>query len=237
MKRTILFAALVVALFAIAATPAAAAGSCVTIQSGLLLYQAGNYLAGQPITTGVNPYGYNYQAHAFNGNYFNAYAGGAGLPPYNGGDAAYLAANPGAASHWAWPYRGIDLSMKWNDSWLSNQDCDGDGKLDRHFGYPAYTGSGAWLTNHESWTVTVNGKDRNANDFIKIVANPADSVIAAPTSFFGEQTVYAADGRVIGDQIWGEFAVIQYVLNDPTSGDHGLRLKSQVAAGFGAFRP
>lgn len=230
-------AALFVAIFAVATAPAAAANACVTIQSGLLVYQPGNYMAGQPITTGVNPYGYNYQAHAFNGSYFNAYAGGDGLPPYNGDDAAYLAANPSAAGHWAWPYRNIDVAMKWNEAWLSNQDCDGDGKMDRHYGFAAYTGSGAWLTNHESWDVVVGGKDRNANDFIKIVANPANASIASPVSYFGEQTVYAADGRVIGPQLWGEFAVIQYLLNDPSTGDNGLRLKSQVAAGFGKFQP
>lgn len=213
-----------------------AANPCTTIQSGLLLYQAGNYLAGQPITTGVNPYGYNYQAHAFNGNFFNVYAAGANLPPYNGDDVVYLATNPSAATHWAWPYRNTDVAMKWNDTWLSNQDCDGDGKLDRHYGFPAYTASGAWLTNHNSWPVTVNGKDFRASEFIKIVANPADAIVALPVSYFGELTVYQG-GKIIGDQIWGEFAVIQYVLNDPSTGDHGLRLKSQVAAGFGKFQP
>ena len=215
---------------------AVAFGACATIQSGLLLYQPGNYMAGQPITTGVNPYGYNYQAHAYNGSYFNAYAGGAGFPPYNGDDAAYLAANPGAASHWAWPYRHDDVAMKWNDAWLSNQDCDGDGKLDRYYGFSSYIGSGAWLTNHNSWAVDANGREARASEFIKIVANPADAVIAGPVGYFGELTVYQ-NGKVVGPQIWGAFAVIQYVLNDPSTGDHGLRLKSQIAAGFGKFAP
>ncbi len=188
--------------------------------------------------TGVNPYGYNYQAHSFNGSYFNAYAGGGGLPPYDGNDAAYLESNPSASSHWAWQYRSTDIAMKWNDAWLSNKDCDNDGVLDRHYGYPTYTGSGAWLTNHESWTVTVNGKDYNADDFIKIVANPVDAVIInPPEGYFGEGIVYQATGKKIGDQIWGEFAVIQYVLNDKSTGDHGIRIKSQVASGFGKFQP
>lgn len=225
---------IVAIIFAVYAISASAA--CTTIQSGLLLYQAGHYLATQPINTGVNPYGYNYQAHSFNGTFFNVYAGGDGFPPYNGDDTAYLAANPTADEHWAWAFRGVDVAMKWNDTWLSNQDCDSDGLLDRHYGFTAYTGSGAWLTNHTSWTVTVNGKERNANDFIKIVANPAEATINAPTSYFNEQTVYL-NGKVVGAQIWGEFAVIQYVLNDPSTGDKGLRLKSQIAAGFGKFRP
>jgi hypothetical protein len=97
---------------------------------------------------GFDAYGVNYQAHLFNGSYFNNYANGAGFPAYDGDDAAYLAANPSAASHWAWPYRSTTVNMKWNDAWLSNQDCDGDGLLDRHYGFPSYIDSGAWETNH-----------------------------------------------------------------------------------------
>lgn len=234
MKRVVV---VLVLLGALAIAPSPAAAQCTTIQSGLLVYQAGHYLAGQPITPGVNPYGYNYQAHSFNGTYFNAYAGGDGLPPYDGNDATYLAANPGAADHWAWPYRNDDVAMKWNDAWLGNRDCDGDGTLDRHYGFAAYTGSGAWLTNHTSWTViNAKGREVQASDFIKVVANPTDAVIAPPVSYFGEQTVYLK-GRVLGAQLWGAFAVIQYVLNDPANGDHGLRLKSEVAAGFGFYKP
>lgn len=47
---------------------------------------------------------------------------------------------------------GDRLMMKWNDAWLSNQSCDTDTKLDRHYGFPTYRGSGAWLTNHLSAT-------------------------------------------------------------------------------------
>ena len=65
-----------------------------------------------------------------------------------GDDESYLDENPGAASHWAWPYRSIKLVMKWNDAWLSNMDRDDDGMLDRHYGFSSYIGSGAWETNH-----------------------------------------------------------------------------------------
>ena len=46
---------------------------------------------------------------------------------------------------------------KWNDAWLSNKDCDGDGLLDRHYGLDSYRGSGAWLTNHQSGEYEVDG--------------------------------------------------------------------------------
>ena len=41
-------------------------------------------------------------------------------------------------------------STKTTKKWLSNKDCDGDGLLDRHYGYDSYIGSGAWITNHQS---------------------------------------------------------------------------------------
>ncbi len=69
-----------------------------TIQQGVLTYSTGHYLAGQPLKVGYDIFGYNYQAHMFNGSYANAYLGGLGFPPYEGDDEAYLAANPAAAN-------------------------------------------------------------------------------------------------------------------------------------------
>jgi len=65
--------------------------------------------------------------------------------------------------------------MKWNDAWISNKDCDGDGKLDRHFESDSYVGSGAWLTNHQSGEYEQDGKTCKWNYFVKIVAVSADA--------------------------------------------------------------
>lgn len=94
---------------------------CTTIQSGELLASTG-----EPLSTGFDEFGYNYQAHQYIGYYGN-YQRPPELVDY-----------------------GYRLMMKWNDAWLSNKDCSGDLKLDRHFGFPSYIGSGAWLTNHQS---------------------------------------------------------------------------------------
>jgi len=205
-----------------------AMAQCTTIQDGTLVYSAGHYLAGQPLTTGFDAYGYNYQAYMFSGSYFNVYSGGAGFPPYEGDDAAYLAENPTAANHWAWPYRSTDLLMKWNDAWLSNADCDGDGKLDRHYGYDSYIGSGAWETNHMKDAYDLNGKKCKWVYFVKIVAAPADG--------YAESGVwYTADGKEIGPVEWGEFADIQMVYNDPCGGVGGIEYLSPVGPGFGKF--
>lgn len=229
MKRILTFVLLVAA---ISLLPSVLQGECVTIKDGTLTYSAGHYLAAQPLEPGFNPFGYNYQAHLFNGSYFNAYAGGDGFPPYDGDDVAYLAANPTAASHWAWPYRSTTVNMKWNDAWLSNKDCDADGLLDRHFGYPSYIGSGAWETNHQSdiYQLVLGGKDIHWTYFVKIVAVPADA-----TKVSG--IWYTAGGSEIGPDIWGEFAIIQEVYNDPGAGDHGILYKSPASPGFGFYKP
>jgi hypothetical protein len=111
------------------------------------------------LSTGYDPYGYNYQARLFRGSYANVYLGRDGFPPYEDNDEAYLTANPDAENHWTWPYRKVTLIMKWNDAWLSNKDCSVDGSLDRHYGSDSYIGSGAWETNHQygsylNWDLT-----------------------------------------------------------------------------------
>jgi hypothetical protein len=288
---------------------------CTTIQSGGITTSDGRV-----ITTGFDEWGYNYQARMFNGKYCDAYR-----------DAA-----------WCQPYKEDNLLMKWNDAWLSNMDCNGDGKLDRHYGFGSYIGSGAWLTNHMSgeyegenyhWDISgdwvihvnngayahdytfamvslqdgtfeglggypagsdpytidemvINGKidddnisftavyyanssptgyswsatgviDGNGdmsgtgtsgvyqwesvegkaqkiyetcywNYFTKIVAAPKDAVKVG-----GEWHI---DGVVIGPVIWGEFATIQEVYNDPCEGYEGLLYKGEAPTGFGFYK-
>jgi len=173
---------------------------CTTIQSGELVDSDG-----ETLTTGYNEWGYNYQARKFNGYYCDAYKNAA----------------------WCQPYVDVSLSMKWNDAWISNQDCDGDGLLDRHFGFDTYRGSGAWLTNHQSGTYTnEDGEECHWNYFVKIVAAPMDAY--AEGGIF-----YNSDGTEIGPQIWGDFAIIQQVENDPCAGIHGLQYVSPDHAGLG----
>ena len=214
----------VLAVVTLCAIPAEAqkVKGCATIPQGGVKYSASHYLAGQPITTGFDPFGYNYQAGMFDGSYFNSYAGGDGFPPYAGDDAAYLAANPGAELYWAWPYRNDHLAMQWNDAWLSNQDCDGDGKLDRHYGFAAYIGSGAWLTNHQNY----EGSDGNyRNYFVKIVAVPSSATKV-------DGIWYTNKHQTIGPASWGEFATIQEVTNDPDYSNY----RSPAGPGLGKWQ-
>ena len=176
---------------------------CTTIQSGGLYASDGSI-----IVTGYDTWGYNYQAHLFNGYYCDSYR-----------DAA-----------WCQPYKDVKLMMKWNDAWISNKDCDGDGLLDRHYGFNSYIGSGAWLTNHQSGEYELDGKICTWIYFVKIVAVPADAKQVGGVW-------YAVDGTEIGPAIWVDFATIQSVYNDPCGGATGLEYLSPVGPGFGKFKP
>ena len=175
-------------------------GDCATIQSGSIKDSAGN-----PLTVGYDQFGYNYQAHMFNGRYCD-------YDRVIGGD-----------------YCDVNLIMQWNDAWLSNKDCDGDGKLDRHYGYEGYIGSGAWETNHQWGTyVGDDGETCRWNYFVKIVAVPEDAILT-------DGIWYTADGTEIGPVIWGAFAIIQEVSNDPCDGYHGVEYLSPAGPGFGKW--
>lgn len=174
---------------------------CTTIQDGTLLTSGGD-----PIVLGYDDWGYNYQAHLFNGFYCDSYR-----------DA-----------DWCQPYKDVQLMMKWNDAWLSNKDCNGDGKLDRHYGHSSYIGSGAWLTNHQSGEYEVDGKTCKWTYFVKIVAAPSDATLT-------DGVWYAADGTEIGPVIWGEFAIVQQVENDACASLHGAQYISPVGPGLGKW--
>ncbi len=169
--------------------------TCATIQSGELLASTG-----ETLTTGFDEFGYNYQAYMFNGRYcdYDRVLGGA--------------------------YCDVNLIMKWNDAWLSNEDCDGDSLLDRHYGLGSYVDSGAWLTNHQRGVD--NGKKWNY--FTKIVAVPLDANVVGGVW-------YNADGTEIGSVIWGSFATIMSVYNDQGTGDHGIEYLSPAGPGFGKY--
>ena len=174
---------------------------CATIQDGTIKAKTG-----ETLTTGYDEFGYNYQAHIFNGRYCD-------YDRVEGGD-----------------YCDVDVVMKWNDAWLSNRDCIGNGLLDRHYGYDSYIGSGAWCTNHQSGKVEVNGKLRKWTYFVKIVAAPADA-IKADGYWYTDSTLEIE----IGPVIWGAFAIVQRVSNDPSLGEHGILYKSLFSPGFGDY--
>ena len=163
--------------------------SCATIRSGSITDSAGNTLS-----SGYDQYGYNYQAHMFNGT-------------YDGSDRNL------DGTYWGSTGDFVDdkLMMKWSDAWLANVDCNGDGKLDRGLVNGVVGGTSlGWLTNQINGDyMDFNGKVQHYTDFVKIVWTGP------------------------GSSLWGEYSIIQEVLNDPAGGYSGLLLKERGAPGFG----
>jgi len=190
MKRLILSAALV--LLSAPVAFAQTQGSCAKIQSGTITARNGVV-----ITTGYDKWGYNYQAHMFNGLYAN---NSRPATPVTTGD--------------------VNLIMKWSDDWLSNLDCNGDGKLDR--GLDPKTGlsdvSKGWLTNHEEGDyLGGDGEIHHYTYFVKIVYDAGASCGAASSSCR-----------------WELYTIIEEVNNDPFGGFHGVDRSSLVnPAGLG----
>lgn len=179
---------ILIVLLLLAIPPAVIAGngnSCATIQDGSLVDSSGNSLV-----LGYDQYGYNYQAHMFNGTY----------------DSVDRKLD---GKYWGSTGDFVDdrLLMKWSDDWLSNKDCDGDRKLDR--GGDGSGVSKGWLTNFvEGDYYDGDGELQHYTNFVKIV-------------WVGP-----------GGPLWGQYEIIQEILNDPAGGLHGLQVKIG-APGFG----
>lgn len=190
MRKIILSLIVVFTLF-VSVSTVSAATQCATIQGGTIMDSAGN-----PIQTGYDQFGYNYQAHMFNGTYDSSDRTLDGL---YWGDPASV------------DYADDSLIMKWSDAWLANVDCDHNNKLDRGLidGVPSPTNTSmGWLTNQINGDYTDVDGVHNYTWFDKIVwVGPSGS-------------------------LWGEYDIIQEVINDPAGGLHGLQFKVG-APGFG----
>ena len=207
MKKVLglLFGLLLTLMCGVLAMPSLSDAECVKIQSGTLMDVKGN-----PITVGYDKYGYNYQAHIFNGLYEN----------YSRPDVVVTEGTE-------------NLVMKWSDNWLANVDCNGDRKLDRGLDSKTGTSDGVskgWLTNHfEGDYKGSDGELYHYTYFVKI-----GYVGAAPV---GEDDPWGGDVSVGGKRIWGVYAVIEEIQTDHF-GEYGGRLKfvsKLTGPGLGQF--
>ncbi|MDO8657418.1 MAG: hypothetical protein Q7K55_01660 [Candidatus Levybacteria bacterium] len=175
-------------MLAATALPAFAASSCATINDGTITDSAGN-----TVVLGYDEFGYNYQAHMFNGTYDSSDRNIDGTYWGDTGD-----------------YVDDSLIMKWSDAWLSNKDCNNNGKLDRGLVDGTSDGiSKGWLTNQNEGDYTdVDDNLRHYTYFSKIV-------------WVGP-----------GGSLWGQYEIVQEILNDPFGGFNGLQIKVG-APGFG----
>jgi len=95
------------------------------------------------------------------------------------------------------------------------------------------TMSGEWTSNvapeHSgTWKSTMGTALCYWDYFVKIVAAPSDAYVDSGVW-------YAEDGTEIGEVIWGAFAVIQEVENDPCAGISGVQYHSPAGPGLGKW--
>ena len=202
MKIARIVSVLAVILFLTAPAPAVEPPDCTKIRDGVILDSAG-----QPVVLGYDQYGYNYQAHMFNGTYDSV-------------DRKLDGKYWGATGD----YVNDSLIMKWSDDWISNVDCNGDLKLDR--GLDPKTGistgiSRGWTTNQVEGDYIWGGDSHHYTYFAKII-------------FVGPAT---SPDPWAATRLWGQYAMIQEVYNDPDGGYHGVdRTRLAHPAGYGAYR-
>lgn len=193
---------LVVVIFLAVFTAIPTAAQCTKIKDATITDSVGN-----PITLGFDQFGYNYQAHLFNGTYDSVDRVLDGKYWGNTGD-----------------YVDDNLIMKWSDDWISNLDCNHDGKLDR--GLNAKTGSATnvsmgWETNQvEGDYIGSDSDSHHYTYFAKIV--------------FDNGAACSTVGNLAC--LWGSYGIIEEVYNDPFGGFHGVNHDTLAKpAGFGLY--
>lgn len=105
---------------------------------------------------GFNEYGFNWNAHHFNGILLNVFfsdpffqgAPWYGMDPYMGDEAGYLEKYPDADKFWFWGYRHINLVMHWNEALISRDAVYADSWINSNayitFHYSGGEGSASW---------------------------------------------------------------------------------------------
>jgi hypothetical protein len=182
---------LVLLLVVFTAIPASAQSQCAKIKDGSIKDSVGNAL-----TLGFDQFGYNYQAHMFNGTYDTSDRVADGLYLGNAVD-----------------YADDNLIMKWSDEWLSNLDCDHTTKLDRG-GAGTDALSKGWLTNHvEGDYLDLSGDSHHYTYFVKIVFDNGGACgTTQPTCIWGTFNIIE---EVYNDPFGGYHGVDRSRLSKP----------------------
>ena len=150
---------------------------CAQISDGII-YQEDDMT---PILPGVDEWGYNFEKHSFEGKYCDSY--------HN--------------ADWCKEWADEDLKMRWNDAWLSNEDCDYDGNLDRP---SEWVGSGAWLVMFRSGSyIDESGVLHQWSRHLRVQAIPEGA-------YLEEGIWYGKNGQKLGNKYfspeWGYVLMI-----------------------------
>ena len=104
-------------------------------------------------------------------------------------------------AEWCQEWADEDLKMRWNDAWLSNEDCDYDHHLDYPQGYDGWVGSGAWLVMFRSGSyIDVAGNLHQWSSHLKVQAIPEGAYLV-------DDVWYGKNGQKLGNKYfspeWG----------------------------------
>jgi len=173
---------------------------------------------------GFDAYGYNWNAHHFNGILFNAIIGDTlyeelfgFMYPYSGDDAQYIEDFNFADGLPFWGYRELYLVMHWNEALISREGV-----------YPEkWIDSNGWITFHYS------GMDEEGNrwsQFQKMVA-------AKSTDNYSNGIWYDMNGNEIGVySTWDELILIQVVNTGNIHPDFFAPYVNPSSSGIGKYK-
>ena len=195
------FYILVMVIFLAVLTANPTAAQCAKIKDGTITDSAGI-----PLTLGFDQFGYNYQAHLFNGTYDSV-------------DRVLDGKYYGLTGD----YVDDSLVMKWSDDWISNLDCDLNHRLDRGLNAKTLISTGistGWETNLvEGDYIGTDNDSHHYTYFAKIVYDngTACSQVGNPAC------------------LWLSYGIIEEVYNDPFGGFHGVNHDTLAKPGFGLY--
>ncbi|WP_320110398.1 hypothetical protein [Draconibacterium orientale] len=170
---------------------------------GNIELKSGN--SGNDKLTGFDQWGYNWNAHQFNGYLINSWFGDElypeadwykQMPPFEGDVEAYLQAHPETAGYPFWMYGDMKLVMHWNEACITTEGV---------YQYPILD-SEAWITFHYS-----QGEGKNKwSQFQKYVAAKSSYTLDMLDPVNGFGIWYTEEGEEVGYYyLWPDRVLIQ----------------------------
>ena len=179
---------------------------------------------------GFDAYGYNWNAHHFNGYLVNAWVGDNINPlaeyyhwdPYTGDANAYLEKYPSVDNHFFWYFREMTVVMHWNDALISRESI-----------YPeTWIDTEAWIT----FNYRMGEGESRWSQFQKMIAVKESDTLIKDEDGYG---LYweNKDGEFIGYYyMWPGLALIQVVNTGATPPDMWPSFNSPMGPGLGKYK-
>lgn len=185
----------------------------------------------------LDAYGYNWNAHHFNGYLVNAMVGDNIDPleeyyhwdPYTGDADAYLEKYPSIANHFFWNFRDVTVVMHWNEALISSEGDYADTWINTNawitFNYKMGEGETQWSQYQKMVAVKIS-------DHLENIITDAEGNIT-----YGEWYSEGDPGEFIGYyNMWPDLALIQVVNTGATPPDMWPSFNSPTSTGLGKFK-